>query len=63
MAEYKKFVSTPLRNACSATDADIYFLVSGTKTNATMIDCMLRPYEGVIAATTKENVDKLIKLL
>ena len=26
------------------------FLVGGTQTNATVIDCVLRPYEGVIAA-------------
>lgn len=38
-----------IREACQAPDADIYFLTGGTQTNATVIDTLLRPYEGVIA--------------
>ena len=34
------------------TAADIYFLVGGTQTNATVIGSILRPYQGVIAAET-----------
>ena len=41
-----------IREACQCPDADIYFLVGGTQTNATVIDAMLRSYEGVVAATT-----------
>lgn len=39
-----------IREACNAPDADVYFLVGGTQTNATVIDAMLRSYQGVIAA-------------
>lgn len=35
-----------------APEGEVYFLVGGTQTNATVIDTMLRPYEGVIAAST-----------
>lgn len=38
-----------IRTACQTPDADIYFLVGGTQTNATVIGTVLRPYEGVIA--------------
>lgn len=41
-----------IRDACECPDADVYFLVGGTQTNATVIDGMLAPYEGVIAAST-----------
>ena len=50
--EYSASAKEKIRKACDAPDADIYFIVGGTQTNATMIDCMLRPYEGVIAAET-----------
>lgn len=39
-----------IRKACGAPEAEVKFLVGGTQTNATVIDCILRPYEGVIAA-------------
>lgn len=41
-----------IREACECPHADIYFLVGGTQTNMTVIDGMLAPYEGVIAADT-----------
>ena len=41
-----------IRKACSSPLADVFFLVGGTQTNATVIDSILRPGEGVIAATT-----------
>lgn len=50
--EYSASAKEKIRTACNAPDADIYFLIGGTQTNATMIDCMLRPYEGVISAKT-----------
>lgn len=41
-----------IKAACNCPDADIYFLVGGTQTNQLIIDTMLTPYEGVIAADT-----------
>ena len=41
-----------IRLACQCPDADIFFLVGGTQTNATVIDGVLTGYEGVIAVST-----------
>lgn len=41
-----------IRNACHTPDADVFFLIGGTQTNATVIDAMLASYQGVIAANT-----------
>ena len=41
-----------IRQACKAPDAEIWFLVGGTQVNATVIDCLLRPWQGVIAPET-----------
>ncbi len=41
-----------IREACKAPDAEVYFLVGGTQTNATVIDGLLQSYQGVIAADT-----------
>lgn len=41
-----------IRAACEAPDADVYFLVGGTQTNATVIDAILLPWQGVIAPNT-----------
>lgn len=41
-----------IRKACGCFDADVYFLVGGTQTNATVIDALLQSYEGVIAPKT-----------
>ena len=41
-----------IRQACAAPEADVWFLVGGTQTNATVLDAILKPYEGVIAAET-----------
>lgn len=41
-----------IRNVCKCPDADIFFLTGGTQTNATVIDSLLRGYEGVVAAET-----------
>ncbi|MCR5717145.1 MAG: low specificity L-threonine aldolase [Lachnospiraceae bacterium] len=38
--------------ACGCPDADVFFLIGGTQTNATVIDGFLQGYEGVIAADT-----------
>ena len=39
-----------IRKACECPDAAVHFLVGGTQTNATVIDAVLRSFEGVIAA-------------
>lgn len=41
-----------IRKACGTLDAEIHFLVGGTQTNATVIDALLRTYQGVVAADT-----------
>ena len=41
-----------IRAAVGVQDADVFFLVGGTQTNATVIDALLHGYEGVIAAQT-----------
>ena len=41
-----------IRAACNAPDAEVYFLIGGTQTNVTVIDSLLRSYQGVIAAET-----------
>jgi len=41
-----------IRTACDAPEAEVYFLPGGTQTNAMIINYLLRPYQGVIAAVT-----------
>lgn len=41
-----------IRKACEAPQAQIWFLAGGTQTNATIIDCVLQPYEGVLCPET-----------
>lgn len=48
--EYSEAAREKIRIACNAPGADIFFLAGGTQTNAVMIDSILRPYQGVIAA-------------
>lgn len=43
---------TRIREAVGCPDADVFFLVGGTQTNSTVIDAMLRRYEGVVAVET-----------
>ena len=50
--EYSESAKEKIRDACKAPDAEVFFLVGGTQTNVTMIDAMLKSYEGVIAADT-----------
>ena len=38
-----------IREACAAPDAEVWLLVGGTQTNATVIRSVLRNYEGVIS--------------
>lgn len=41
-----------IRQACESPEADVHFLVGGTQANATVISSVLRPHQGVIAAST-----------
>ena len=50
--EWSESARRKIREACQCPDADIFFLVGGTQTNATVIDGVLTGYEGVIAVDT-----------
>lgn len=39
-----------IRRECGCPDAGVHFLVGGTQTNLTVIDSILRPYQGVLCA-------------
>ena len=41
-----------IRAACGAPDAKVYFMVGGTQTNYTVLDSILKGYEGVLSADT-----------
>ncbi|MBP5332131.1 MAG: low specificity L-threonine aldolase [Lachnospiraceae bacterium] len=41
-----------IKKICGCPEADVFFLSGGTQTNQTVIDMLLKPYEGVIAAQT-----------
>ena len=50
--EYCKSAADKIKEACGTPDADVFFLVGGTQTNQTIIDMLLAPYEGIVAAST-----------
>ena len=50
--EYSESARAKIRAACQVPEADIYFLVGGTQTNATVLGALLRPWQGVVAAET-----------
>ena len=50
--DYCKSAANKIKEACGVKDADVFFLVGGTQTNQTIIDMLLQPYEGVVAAET-----------
>lgn len=50
--KYCRRAKEKIRELCNCPLADIYFLIGGTQTNKTIIAAMLKPYEGVIAAST-----------
>jgi len=41
-----------IKTACGCPDGQVFFLTGGTQTNMTVISTMLKPYEGVIAASS-----------
>ena len=47
---YSEHARELIREACEAPDADIYFLVGGTQTNAVVIDSLTQSYQGVVAS-------------
>ncbi len=49
---YSERAKEKIRLACECPDASVYLLSGGTQTNQIVIDAMLEPYEGVIAADT-----------
>ena len=50
--QYCESAKQKIREVCECPEADIYFLVGGTQTNATVIDALLEQYEGVVSADT-----------
>ena len=50
--EYTALAREKIRKACGCPEADVWFLTGGTQTNQVVIDSLLLPYEGVIAAET-----------
>ena len=50
--EYTKRAKQKVKEAIGMPEAEVHFLVGGTQTNATVIDGLLRPHEGVLAAET-----------
>lgn len=49
---YTERASQKIKEACQAPNAQVFFLTGGTQTNQVVIDTMLSPYEGVLAAET-----------
>ncbi|MBQ1232823.1 MAG: aminotransferase class I/II-fold pyridoxal phosphate-dependent enzyme, partial [Clostridia bacterium] len=49
---YTASAKAKIKAACGRDHLDVHFLAGGTQTNKIVIDSMLHPVEGVIAATT-----------
>lgn len=49
---YCEAARAAVRKAVGRDDVDVHFLVGGTQANATVISSILRPYQGVLCATT-----------
>lgn len=50
--EYCNQARNIIKDICGTPDADVHFLVGGTQTNATVISSVLKPYQGVLCAST-----------
>ena len=50
--QYCNMAREKVRAACGKPSADVFFLMGGTQTNATVIDAMLSSYQGVLAVET-----------
>ena len=47
-----KSAADKIKKACDCPEAEVFFLVGGTQTNQTIIDMLLKSYEGIVAAQT-----------
>lgn len=47
---YSASAREKIRAACGTPEAEVFFLAGGTQANAVMIDALLRPWQGVMAA-------------
>lgn len=52
MDPYCESAREKIRKSCGCPEAEVFFLVGGTQTNAVVISAMLKGYEGVVAAET-----------
>ena len=50
MDMYSESAKEKIKTLCGCENADVYFLVGGTQTNAIVIDALLNAYEGVVCA-------------
>lgn len=50
--EWSRAATEKIKAACRCDEAQVFLLVGGTQTNATVIDGVLTGYEGVLAVTT-----------
>lgn len=50
--EYSESAKEKIKSACNWPDAEIFFLMGGTQSNAVVIDALTKSYEGVVAADT-----------
>lgn len=50
--DYTASAAKKIRSLCGMPQADVFFLVGGTQTNATVIDSLLQGCEGVVSADT-----------
>ena len=52
MDHYCEAAKEKIKKACGCEDAEVFLLTGGTQTNQIVIDTLLQPYEGVVAAQT-----------
>ncbi len=52
MDDYCTSAKEKIKKACKCETAKVYFMVGGTQTNYTVLDSILRNYEGVLSADT-----------
>lgn len=50
MDEYCRHAAELIKQQCQTPDASVHFLVGGTQTNMTVVDFLLKPYEGPLCA-------------
>ena len=50
--EFSESARKKIKDACKCENAKVYFLVGGTQSNYTVLDSLLKNYEGVLAADT-----------